>query len=183
MTKRFLIMGLLCFSLFLPMSAQARSRTDREFTLFATAGLFVGTFDRFDVFFPIPATNIHHAGNNVHVGLEYVLRNGFGIRPQLTYERVFYTSIGIQQAAKSYLVADILFSKRLIDDPANRWQPYIALGPSVAFSTSGKQAYLKMNGGTLYRLKNNWSLRTEASITTEFEGVRGELNAGINYRF
>ena len=167
----------------LPPVAQARKRTERETHLFATGGIFYGVTDSYDVFFPIPASSIKHAGSSTRLGLNYVFPNGFGIRPQFGFERIFYTSIGIQEAAKSQFVLDFLLSKFLTNCPNNRWQPYVAFGPSVAFSTSGKQGYLKITGGTLYRFNPKWSLRLESTLTTEFTGARSELATGIDYKF
>ncbi len=181
--KRFICIVLGLLLLALPLDGQARSRTKGEIHLLLSGGSFYGVTDGYDVFFPIPASSIKHAGSSTRIGLDYVFSNGFGLRPQFGFERIFYTSIGIQEAAKSQFVLDFLLSKFLTNCPNNRWQPYVALGPSVAFSTSGKQGYLKITGGTLYLFNRHWGLHFDSTLTTEFTGARAELAIGINYKF
>jgi len=157
-------------------------RGRNEFSLNLDSSLFYGHTDRYRAFYTIPATDIDHMGYAVRLGVEGVLQNGFGFRLISGYQRMFYADQGIQQINQSYLELDMVFSYYFKKD-VRKFDPYIFIGPTVLFSTSNQLGLLNFGIGMRHFFNDKWSFRIEPAFLTEFDGIRAQLNLGINYHF
>lgn len=145
-------------------------------------GNFYGFFDRHDVFFDVSTTGINHAGYGGEVGLLITQPHGFGIHFITGYQRLWYADIGIQEIKKNYIQTAMLFYYKL-QNTRSPWRHYGQFGPAMLFSKSGNQGYLRSGIGVLYKIGKHWLLSSALTSFTDFTGVRGQIDFGIQFDF
>lgn len=173
------------FHLESPTTSPSSSSSDRGRNLWSLTfdtGAFYGFTDKERLFFTVPVNDIQQAGASAMLGLEGNLPGHFSVRMRAGFQRLFYSNIGIQQIQKNFLVGDLLFSYYFVNH-VNRWDPYFTVGPSLIWGDLAYQVYLTTGFGTRYFFNDNWSLRIEPLVVTEFKGLRTQLNLGVSYHF
>lgn len=142
---------------------------------------FFGWTDRENLFFDVPADDITNSMLGARIGLEGVAGHA-GIKLLTGYQRLFYSSVGIEESRKNLIAFDILgtYSFR---ETIRRFDPYIVGGVSLLVSTINQQAYLNAGVGSRFFLNDNWSLSLEATGMTELSGYWGGLTFGWAYHF
>lgn len=145
-------------------------------------GTFYTQTDRSDPYFSVSTGGIKNLGSNVKLGLEGISYHGLGWKTRIGYERLYYSNIGIEQARKNYIVAETFFTFYPLNK-VKKWDPYLLIGPSVIFSSSGKQGMLALGAGIKRFWNINWSWHIEPIVYIETSGVRPSFQAGINYHF
>jgi hypothetical protein len=142
---------------------------------------FIGWTNRENLFFDVPAGDITNSMLGARIGLEGVAQH-MGIKLLAGYQRLFYSSIGIEESNKNLIAFDILGTYSFRETP-RRFDPYVIGGVSILVSGIDQQAYVNAGVGSRFFLSDNWSLSLEAIGMTELEGYWGGLTFGWAYHF
>lgn len=153
-----------------------------EVSLNLLGGITTIMTDDSDVYFDPAVTDLKLAAGFGKLALEGVFPGGFGLRIQGGYEHNFYTSIGLARIKKSYGLVEGFLEYYFLDS-VSRWDPYVYAGPSLIFSSTGYQLRLAGGVGVRYFFNDQWSMRLEPMVLTDFEGVQGAMQVGIGLSF
>lgn len=168
------------FSAFADVPSSKHKQGDFSLVLEET-GLY-GTTDNEKILFSVPANNMTIAMAGGRLGFEGVTPSRIGFKITGGYQRMVYTSIGLEEIKKNLIAFDIYLSYYLLKLP-KKFDPYLTAGPSILISTLDQQVYASAGVGSRYRLNNLWSLKLETTAMTDLTGVLGRLTFGLGYHF
>lgn len=176
---------LACFflSCLLPVHAafswqKNRGRNELYFSWDGTA-VYAFT-DNHNIYFDGPVADIDYAAAGGRFGIGGTNDDQFGFRVLGGYQRLFFADPGIREIKKSYYLADVIL-EYFFRKKVKKFDPYVFAGPSFVVSSSGVQEHASLGIGFRKFSSDSFSWRFEPVVSTDFDGLRFQLNMGISW--
>ncbi len=175
-----IVLTILSLSAFAGQASLQRGRGDLSLVVEETA--LYGNTDNEKILFSVPADDMTISMVGGRLGFEGVTPNGLGFKLTGGYQRMFFTSIGLEEIRKNLIAFDLYLSYYFRKTP-KKCDPYITAGPSLLISSLNQQVYASAGVGSRFFLNDLWSFKIETTAMSDMSGIFGRLTFGMGYHF